>query len=171
MATTTTYTREKIADLIDGTIDETTRQQMLSRPKDPERFQMYIDILQERVSWDDKIILPLGPSLYIVQQKDSKKWTVRCECSHDFCDWRQNWKLEALINVRDTPEELEELYPRLMAMTPSWQVLREYFCPECGRLHDVEAPTPWYPVIHDFEPDIDAFYKEWLGLPVPERAD
>ena len=35
---------------------------------------------------------------------------------------------------------------------------------------DVEAPTPWYPVIHDFEPDIDAFYKEWLDMPVPERA-
>jgi acetone carboxylase gamma subunit len=35
----------------------------------------------------------------------------------------------------------------------------------------VEAPTPWYPVVHDFEPDIDTFYKDWLGLPVPSRAD
>ena len=26
-------------------------------------------------------------------------------------------------------------------------------------------------VIHDFEPDIEAFYKEWVNLPVPERAD
>jgi len=26
-------------------------------------------------------------------------------------------------------------------------------------------------VIHDFEPDIDAFYKEWVKLPLPERAD
>ena len=26
-------------------------------------------------------------------------------------------------------------------------------------------------VIHDFEPDIEAFYKEWWNLPVPERAD
>jgi hypothetical protein len=34
-----------------------------------------------------------------------------------------------------------------------------------------EAPTPWYPVIHDFEPDIDTFYRDWLGIPVPERAD
>jgi acetone carboxylase gamma subunit len=37
-------------------------------------------------------------------------------------------------------------------------------------MHDVEAPTPWYPVIHDFEPDIETFYKEWVNLPVPERA-
>jgi acetone carboxylase gamma subunit len=35
----------------------------------------------------------------------------------------------------------------------------------------VEAPTPWYPVVHDFEPDIDTFYKDWLGLPVPSRVD
>jgi len=49
-------------------------------------------------------------------------------------------------------------------------VYREYFCPECGTLHEVEAPTPWYPVIHDFEPDIETFYREWLSLQVPERA-
>ena len=45
-----------------------------------------------------------------------------------------------------------------------------HYCPSCGTMHDVEAPTPWYPVIHDFEPDIETFYKEWVGLPVPERA-
>ena len=38
-------------------------------------------------------------------------------------------------------------------------------------MHDVEAPTPWYPVIHDFEPDIDGFYREWVKLPLPERAN
>jgi acetone carboxylase gamma subunit len=50
-------------------------------------------------------------------------------------------------------------------------VLREYYCPKCGTQHDVEAPTPWYPVLRDFEPDIDTFYKDWLGLPIPERVD
>jgi acetone carboxylase gamma subunit len=42
--------------------------------------------------------------------------------------------------------------------------------PKCGTLHDVEAPAPWYPVLRDFEPDIDTF-KDRLGLPIPERAD
>ncbi|MGQ3671402.1 acetone carboxylase subunit gamma [Xanthobacter sp. TB0136] len=164
------YTRAKIADLVDGKIDNDTLHQMLSTPKDPERFSIYLEILQDRVPWDEKIILPLGPKLYVVQQKISKAWTIRCECGHDFCGWKENWKLHAKVHVRDSQEKMEELYPRLMAPTSSWQVIREYFCPECGTLHDVEAPTPWYPVIHDFEPDIDAFYTEWLGLPVPERA-
>lgn len=141
---------------------------------------MYLEILQERMPWDEKIVLPLGPKLYIVQQKAVKtwlgkkkasNWTVRCECGHDFCDWQDNWKLHALINVRDTQEKLEEIYPKLMAPTATWQVLREYYCPKCGTLHDVEAPTPWYPVIHDFEPDIDTFYTEWIGVDVPERVD
>jgi acetone carboxylase gamma subunit len=101
----------------------------------------------------------------------NKQWKIRCECGYDFCDWKDNWKLQARIHVRDTPQKLEEIYPRLMAPTASWQVLREYYCPQCGTPHDVEAPTPWYPVIRDFEPDIDTFYKDWLGLPVPERAD
>ena len=165
------YTRAKIADLVDGKIDHDTLHQMLSTPKDPERFSTYIEILQERVAWDDKIILPLGPKLYIVQQKSSKQWKIRCECGHDFCDWRDNWKLHARVYVRDTAEQMEQIYPRLMAPTSSWQVLREYYCGDCGTLHDVEAPTPWYPIIRDFEPDIDTFYKDWLGLPVPERVE
>ncbi len=165
------YTRAKIADLVDGKIDHDTLHQMLSTPKDPERFVTYMEILQDRVPWDDRIVLPLGPKLYIVQRKDNKQWKIRCECGHDFCDWHQNWKLFAKIHVRDTQEKLEEIYPRLMAQTATWQVLREFYCPECGTLHDVEAPTPWYPVIRDFEPDIDTFYRDWLGLPVPERAE
>jgi acetone carboxylase gamma subunit len=165
------YTRSKIADLVDGRVDQDTLQQMLSTPKDPERFSIYLDILQERVTWSDKIVLPLAPKLYIVQQKTSKQWWVRCECGHDFCGWKDNWKLYARIHVRDNQIKMEEIYPRLMTPTPSWQVLREYFCPDCATLHDVEAPTPWYPVIRDFEPDIDTFYQDWLGLPVPERID
>ena len=68
------------------------------------------------------------------------------------------------------PEAMEELYPRLMAPSTDWQVIREYFCPLSGDLLDVEAPTPWYPVIHDFEPDIDTFYGEWLDKDLPARA-
>lgn len=165
------YTRSKIGDLIDGKIDAETHHQMLSTPKDPERFSTYVEVLQERMTWDDRIVLPLAPKLYIVQLKASKQWTVRCECGHDFCDWRENWKLHARIHVRDSQQKMEEIYPRLMAPTATWQTIREYFCPECATLHDVEAPTPWYPIIRDFEPDIDTFYKDWLGLPVPERLD
>ncbi|MFP6560654.1 acetone carboxylase subunit gamma [Paraburkholderia sp. B3] len=166
-----TYTREQIRNLVDGKLDWDTTLRMLSMPKDGERFQMYIDALQQKLGWKERIVLPLGPHLYIVQQPATKKWVTQCDCGHVFGDYRENWKLHANIFVRDTEEAMDEVYPRLMAPDTQWQVYREYYCPTCGTMHDVEAPTPWYPVVHDFEPDIDAFYSEWVKLPVPERVD
>jgi acetone carboxylase gamma subunit len=31
----------------------------------------------------------------------------------------------------------------------------------------VEYAVPGYPVVHDFLPDIEGFYEQWLGRPVP----
>lgn len=165
-----TYTKEQIGKLVEARLDWDTTLRMLSMPKDHERFEMYLEQLQQRVPWQDKIVLPLGPHLHIVQTAQ-KQWVVKCDCGHEFCDWRENWKLHANIHVRDTAEAMTEVYPALMAPDTQWQVYREYYCPQCASQLDVEAPTPWYPVIHDFEPDIEGFYQEWIGLPVPERVD
>ncbi|ATE58842.1 acetone carboxylase subunit gamma [Thauera sinica] len=167
----TTYTREQVGKLIDGKLDWDTTMRMLSMPKDNERFAMYLEALQKKVAWKDRIVLPLGPHLYVAQSAQSGKWVTKCDCGHEFGDYRENWKLNAAVYVRDTEEAMAEVYPKLMAPDTGWQVYREYYCPTCGTMHDVEAPTPWYPVIHDFEPDIEAFYEEWVGLPVPARAD
>lgn len=166
-----TYTPEQVKNLVDGKLDWDTTLRMLSMPKDPERFQLYLAALQKKLDWSDRIVLPLGPHLHIVQQAKSKRWVIQCDCGHAFCDWNDNWKMHANLYVRDTEEAMVEVYPKLMAPDTAWQVYREYTCPQCGTLHDVEAPTPWYPVIHDFEPDIDAFYKEWVKLPLPERSN
>ena len=64
---------------------------------------------------------------------------VKCDCGHEFCDYSENWKLEALIVVRDTVEELREIYPDKMHGDPDWNCLREYFCPGCRTLLEVEA--------------------------------
>jgi acetone carboxylase gamma subunit len=164
------YTKEQVNYLVEGKLDWDTTMRMLSMPKDHERFQLYLEVLQSKVDWPDKIVLALGPHLYIVQSAKTKQWVVKCNCGHEFCDYRENWKLHANIYVRDTEEAMTQVYPKLMAPDPAWQVYREYYCPQCATMHDVEAPTPWYPVIHDFEPDIDAFYKDWIGMPLPERA-
>nr|WP_175799634.1 acetone carboxylase subunit gamma [Burkholderia anthina] len=165
-----TYTKEQIRNMVDGKLDWDTTLRMLSMPKDGERFRMYVDALQQKLGWKDRIVLPLGPHLYIVQQWATKHWVTQCDCGHVFCNYRENWKLHANVFVRESDEAMDEVYPRLMAPDTQWQVYREYYCPTCAAMHDVEAPTPWYPVIHDFEPDIDAFYSEWVNLPVPERA-
>ncbi|MBY9015712.1 MAG: acetone carboxylase subunit gamma, partial [Candidatus Lokiarchaeota archaeon] len=47
--------------------------------------------------------------------------------------------------------------------------LREFFCPNCFTLLDVEAVPPGYPIIFNFLPDIDAFYEKWLGRKPPDK--
>jgi acetone carboxylase, gamma subunit len=164
------YTTKQISELVDGKLDWDTVHRMLSMPKDADRFVKFIQVLQAKAKWNDRILLPLGPHLFIVQNS-KKQWVTKCDCGHEYGDYRENWKLNALIYIRDTEEKMNEVYPTLMAPDTAWQVYREYCCPSCGVLHDIEAPTPWYPVIHDFEPDIEAFYGDWLGLPIPEKAN
>ncbi len=84
------YTKEKIKDLVDGTIDRDTLHTMLSTPKDGDRFVKYLEVLQEQVPWEDRIILPLGPKLFIVQRASDKKWVVKSLAGHEFCDWRKS---------------------------------------------------------------------------------
>ncbi|MEE4463702.1 acetone carboxylase subunit gamma, partial [Azotobacter chroococcum] len=62
-----TYTKEQVKNLVDGRLDWDTTTRMLTMPKDRERFELYLGVLQERVAWPDRIVLPLGPALYIVQ--------------------------------------------------------------------------------------------------------
>ena len=164
-------TLAQVQSLIEGKLDWDTTLRMLSSPKDPGRFALYLEALQRRLDWQDRIVLPLGPHLFVTQQRATRRWVIQCECHHVFCGWKENWKLHAHLFVRDTADAMAEVYPRLMAPHTDWQVYREYVCPRCGTLHDVEAPTPWYPVIHDFEPDIDSFYTDWVKLPLPERTN
>jgi acetone carboxylase gamma subunit len=166
-----TYTREQVSNLVEGKLDRDATLRMLAMPKDAQRFGSYLAALQRKLGWSDSIVLPLGPHLHIVQQARTSKWVTQCDCCHVFCDWRDNWKLHARISVRDNEEAMSQVHPKQMAPDTKRQVCREYYCPRCGALHDMEASTPWFPVIHDLEPDIDAFYKESVKLPLPERID
>jgi acetone carboxylase gamma subunit len=76
--------------------------------------------------------------------------------------------MEAALYVRDTVEAMREVFPRMAHSDPDWCELREFYCPACGRQLDVEVSTPGYPVVHDFLPDIDGFYRGWLGKEVPQ---
>ena len=165
-----TYDKKTIADLLDAKLGWPELHEMMSSYKDPDRFDKYISVLQDRAPWPEQILLPLGPHLFIVKKANGEIVT-KSTSGFEFGDYRENWKLNASVYVRRTEEAMTEVYPRLMAPDTEWQVYREYYCPQCGAMHDVEAPTPWYPVIHDFEPDIEAFYKDWVQMPLPERAN
>jgi acetone carboxylase gamma subunit len=157
--------KDTLRDLVDEKLPRGQVRAIQSGFKDADRFDKYLEILQERVDWPEPIVLPFGEHLYVV--KSNGGYQVKCDCGHEFCDYRENWKLEALINVRETAESLREIYPDKMHGDPEWNALREYFCPGCKTLLEVEAVPPGYPVVHDFVPDLEGFYEDWLGRPLP----
>ncbi len=157
---------QMMADLIDEKLSRDTVRSIQSGFKDPDRFDTYVAVLQSRVSWDERILMPFGEHLYVVARSDGSR-VIKCDCGHEFCPPEENWKLEALIHVRDTEEKLLEIYPKMMHGHPDWEEIREFFCPGCKTLLEVEAVPPGYPVVHDFVPDIEGFYEGWLGREVP----
>ena len=94
---------ETLRDLIDERLPRGQVRAIQSSYKDADRFDKYLKLLQQRVEWDDQIVLPFGEHLYIVLSA-AGAYVVKCDCGHEFCDYRSNWKLEALIYVRETQE-------------------------------------------------------------------
>jgi len=158
--------KQTLSDLIDERLPRAMVRAIQSGYKDTGRFDVYLEVLQERVAWLDRILMPFGDNLFVVVKPDGRR-RVKCRCGHEFCSPEENWKLEALIHVRDTEQKLLEIFPRMMHGDPEWQEIREYFCPGCQTQLEVEAVPPGYPVVHDFVPDIDGFYEEWLGRHTP----
>ena len=81
--------------------------------------------------------------------------------------------MKALIHVRDTEEEVEELYPSAYETRPPLELceIREYYCPGCGNQLEVEVVPFGYPIIFDFLPDLDTFYREWLESPPKNKIE
>ena len=158
----TTYDKKTLRNLWEGKLLPDELRLIQSQFKDKDRFWKFLEYCQERVPWKEPILLPIQPHLFVVQKPDGQKVT-KCDCGHEFGDYRDNWKLEASVFVRDTDEALREIYPAMMHCDPEWTVLREFYCPGCYTVLEVEAVPPGYPILHDFQPDLETFYREWLG--------
>jgi acetone carboxylase gamma subunit len=163
------YDISEIEKLVDGTLPWSRVQEIMKDPKDTGRFAQWVTILQKRMPWPERILLPLTPALFIVQK--GKDRLVKCRCGHEFGDYRVNWKLEALISVRETPEQIREVYRGAEQPDPTWVQLREYSCPGCGTQLEVEAVPRGCPPDFEFLPDLDTFYGEWLGKPLPDTQE
>jgi acetone carboxylase gamma subunit len=161
-----------LADLMDGRLEDDHVQQLqrMGR-KDSTRLDTYLEVLQQRVPWVNKILLRLTDHLYIVRRDDGTGRIVKCDCGHEFGDYRVNWKLGCRVRVRRTREEFEEVYsPSYAIPEPEWMTIREYFCPGCLAQLAVEVVPPGYPPLFDMLPDLDTLYAELLGQPLDDAG-
>jgi acetone carboxylase gamma subunit len=163
----TTMTKETLGDLLDERLSRRTVKDIQSSIKDPDRFDKWLALLQERVAYDDPIVLPYGEGMNIVRRTSDGELVIRTDAGADLCRADQNWKMHTVMYVRDTNESYREIYPELGHPDPEWQELREYYCPISGQLLETEAVPPGYPVVHQFLPDIEGFYRGWLGRELP----
>ena len=161
----TSYSQEVISDLMSGQLPWHQTKRIMSAYKDEDRFWKVLAVHQARVTWTERILLPIGEHLFIVQK--GRKRITKCDCGHEFGDYKKNWKLSALINVRRDEQSLREIYPSNDICHPDWMELREFICPGCAALLEVEACPPGYPIVHDFQPDLEGFYRDWLKQPLP----
>ena len=165
-----TISKEIVANLVDGVLsdDQVEQLQRLSQ-KDSDRFTKYIEVLQERVPWSNKILLRLTDHLYIVRGESGGR-IVKCDCGQEFGDYRVNWKLHARIRSRRTSAEFEQVYtPAYVAPEPEWMTIREFYCPNCLTQLGVEVVPPGYPLLFDMLPDLDGFYRDWVGTPLEDE--
>jgi len=171
MSENETISKKVLAQLIDGTLNDRDVQKLQRMHiKDSERLQSYNSILQERVPWNDNILLRLTDHLYIVKNKVGR--IVKCNCGHEFGDYRINWKLNANVRVRRTAEEFKEVYtPTFVIPEPEWMTIREYYCPKCASQLAVEVVPPGYPPLFDALPDIDGLYNDFLDSPLDDSSD
>jgi N-methylhydantoinase B len=164
---TTEMTIETLADLLDERLSRRAVKDIQSGIKDPDRFDAWVALLQQRVAYEDPIVLPYGEGINIVRRRSDGELVIRTDAGADLCRWNENWRMHAPLFVRDSDELYEEVYPRLGHPDGAWQELREWYCPLSGRLLETEAVPPGYPVLHEYLPDIEGFYRGWLGREVP----
>ena len=176
----TGFTKENFELLIDGKLPwEEVKKAIRLSPKDADRFEKYIAILQKKVAWEDRILLRISDHLYIVAKPGEDRGitggdrVVKCDCGQEFGDYRINWKLSCRVYVRATDEAIAEVItiPEARHNTDLVE-MREFYCPGCYALLGVEVVPPGYPPIFEMFPDLDSFYREWLGSPLQdERPD
>jgi N-methylhydantoinase B/oxoprolinase/acetone carboxylase alpha subunit/acetone carboxylase gamma subunit len=160
-------TKELLADLVDEKLSRRVVHDIQSGHKDRDRFDTWVALLQERVAYDDPIVLPYGEGLNIVRRREDGELVIRTDAGADLCRWDENWKMHAVVFVRDTDELYQEIYPPLAHPEGAWMELREYYCPVSGHLLETEAVPPGYPVVHEYLPDLEGFYGGWLGREIP----
>ncbi|MDP6560302.1 MAG: acetone carboxylase subunit gamma [Candidatus Binatia bacterium] len=162
---------ENLSRLLQGDLPwEDVKKLLRLKPKDSDRFWKYLEALQKMIPWEDRILLRISELLYVVLKTNSVR-IVKCACGHEYGDYRENWKINAMIYVRRTQEEIDQVYrpAGVVGPRPGWGEMREYYCPGCGGQLAVEVVPPGYPPIFEILPDIDTFYRE-LGRPL-EASD
>ena len=121
-------------------------------------------MLQARVDYDDPIVLPLRRGAEHRQARSDGEYVIRTDAGADLCRWDENWKMHAVIYVRDSERVDCARSTRSSATpTPSGWSCASSTARSRGHLLEVEALPPGYPVVHEFLPDLQGLLRGLAG--------
>ncbi len=144
------YADDMITDLLDRKLP-LDQVYTLQSDKDLGRRDQVLALWQRRLGWTEPVLAVIQEHLFVVETASGERVT-RCDCGAEFGDYRANWKEEALVYERNPRDG--EIYVGSHAADPDWQILREFYCPGCATLLDVEPVPVGYPFIHSFIPEL-----------------
>jgi acetone carboxylase gamma subunit len=87
-------------------------------------------------------------------------------CGHEIISARENYKKGCLVYIRKDPKTIYNSPlegPFTFAPDPTWGVLVEFYCPNCGIMFENEMLPPGHPITHDIELDIDVLKEKYLS--------
>ena len=111
----------------------------MSATKDPPRFDLYLQVLQERVAFDDKILLPLAEHLFVVARDGQR--VVKCDCGCVFGPVDRNWKRETRILVRDSEAVTTRPASQPAAQPRTSQGATDHYCPARSSAYPADRPN------------------------------
>lgn len=169
MPDTELTSKENIRRLVEGELPLEMIHELIRMPqKDEDRFWKYLEVLQERVSWKERILARISDHLYVVK-KDGGERVVKCDCGEELGDYRVNWKMNALLYCRRTEAQIREVFT---VVTPDadYVEVREFYCPGCQAQLAVEVVPIGYPFLFEVLPDIDGVHALG-GRPLEDASE
>ena len=136
--------------------------------KDPDRFEKWLSVLQERVAYEDPIVLPVrrGPEHRAAALRRASS-SIRSDAGDDFCRSERELEDARAVFVRDTDERYGRSTRSWATRRATGQQLREYYCPLVRAPARDRGRAARLPGLHEYLPDIEGFYRGWLGREVP----
>ena len=161
-----TLDRETLAAMLDEKLSRREVKDIQSGYKDPDRFEKWVAVLQERVPYDEPIVLPMGEGLNVRQRGRRARRPLRLRPRLLPAD-AQLEDGGGDVRSRRPRRSCSRSTPRWPTATPSGWSCASSTAPPARRQLETEAVPPGYPVVHEFLPDIEGFYRGWLGREVP----
>jgi N-methylhydantoinase B/oxoprolinase/acetone carboxylase alpha subunit len=96
-----------------------------------------------------KELFKLTPYVSVAETNKGKGLTCS-RCGHYYCDAGENFKHYSLVYDRDP----KEIYGDRFGADKDWMIFREFYCPGCGSMVEVEATPVCTPIFNNYEVEI-----------------